>query len=247
MSYVAIKDYEGLYEINDQGVIRSRDRTVEGRDGNKYTYKGKVLAQTINKLTGYSMVSLWKGNKGSSFTVHRLLAQAFIPNPDSKEYINHIDGNKLNNALTNLEWCTPSENSKHAYAVGLSKQAKNLTDAQVYKCLKDFLAGNTLTTLAKQYNTGLTRLTINVRNLAIKLNMEDAYNAQLLVSRVSRAKAVQQKTIAIEQWSKDGLLLLNTFPSLREASKHTTARTGAISNVLANRCKSAGGFLWKLA
>jgi hypothetical protein len=68
---------------------------------------------------GYLFVSIAKDNSRKAPTVHQLVANAFIPNPDNYTCINHKDGNKLNNSVDNLEWCTPAENNKHAYSTGL--------------------------------------------------------------------------------------------------------------------------------
>lgn len=71
----------------------------------------RILATCVNKQTGYKMVHLWKDNKEKSETIHRLLAKHFIPNPDNKKYVDHIDRNKLNNCLTNLRWVNGTENN----------------------------------------------------------------------------------------------------------------------------------------
>jgi hypothetical protein len=68
-------------------------------------------------------VDLCKNGKKKTFLVHRLVATAFIPNPDNKPYINHINGNKTDNRLENLEWCTQSENMKHSYRTGLQTKS----------------------------------------------------------------------------------------------------------------------------
>lgn len=75
----------------------------------------------IRERTGYSHVTLCNGGKHHQTSIHRLVAQEFIPNPDDKPMVNHIDGDKANNRVDNLEWCTPSENMQHAYRTGLQK------------------------------------------------------------------------------------------------------------------------------
>ena len=108
-----IVGYEGLYQITESGEVYSLDRDTRGAYGVVYTRKGKKLKMCFPKK-GYPLYSLTKNGKPKTCTVHRMLAQAFIPNPDNKLFVNHLDGDKTNFNLTNLEWCTPAENMRHA-------------------------------------------------------------------------------------------------------------------------------------
>lgn len=105
MSYILdelwkqIEGYEGLYEISNYGQVRTRKNQI-------------LKANIING--GYEQVSLYSSSQKKSCLVHRLVAQAFIPNPKDKPQVNHIDGNKRNNAVTNLEWTSAKENMKHS-------------------------------------------------------------------------------------------------------------------------------------
>ena len=72
-------------------------------------------------IKGYLVAHLSKDNKAKNILVHRLVAESFIPNPNKYPCVNHIDGNKQNNNINNLEWCTHSENDLHAYKIGLRK------------------------------------------------------------------------------------------------------------------------------
>ena len=114
-----IKGYEGLYEVSDKGQVRSLDRI--NHRGTKY--KGRIL-RNRNTPNGYYAVMLSKNGIEKIYTVHRLVATTFIPNPENKEEINHKDGNKKKNILENLEWVTRSENVKHAYKTGLNPSGK---------------------------------------------------------------------------------------------------------------------------
>lgn len=90
----------------------------------------------------YLSVDLRKNGKRKTFQVHRLVAIMFIPNPENKSEVNHIDGNKLNNSVTNLEWNTTSENIKHAYQTGLSKLRKGKNSTLSKTVLQYDLQGN---------------------------------------------------------------------------------------------------------
>ena len=85
----------------------------------KTTKTGRILRQCLDNITGYYRVCLFKTDRRKRMKVHRLVAAAFIPNPDNLPFINHIDGNKLNNNVSNLEWCTAKHNSVHARRTGL--------------------------------------------------------------------------------------------------------------------------------
>ena len=106
-----IEGYEGSYEVSNLGRVRSVDRCIVMSDGRKQIKKGKMLAQ-VKRRRGqdYLSVGLWKNNRLKSCLVHRLVAKAFIPAVENKEFINHKDENQENNCVSNLEWCTALEN-----------------------------------------------------------------------------------------------------------------------------------------
>ena len=110
-----IKGYDGLYEVSNYGSIRSVDRiTCNGKK-----LKSKVFSTKAKE--NYITCRLSKNGKVKSFRIHVLVAETFIPNPENKPCVNHIDGNKQNNRVENLEWVSYSENMKHAYKKGLVK------------------------------------------------------------------------------------------------------------------------------
>lgn len=94
-----IEGYEGLYKISNLGNVKS-------------SYKNKILKPRV-KENGYLIVSLYKDKKDKKFYIHRLVASAFIPNLDKKEYVNHKNFDKRNNTVGNLEWVTRIENFRH--------------------------------------------------------------------------------------------------------------------------------------
>ena len=102
-----IQGYEGIYQVSNLGNVKSLDRlSTNGR-----RLKGKLLAKTASK--GYVKVTLTNKNMSDNRDIHRLVAEAFIPNPDNKPQVNHIDEDKTNNTVDNLEWCTAKENINH--------------------------------------------------------------------------------------------------------------------------------------
>lgn len=112
-----IKGYEGLYQVSSKGRIRSLKRTKKNKWGGIIQVKERVLANGISGQ-GYINVLLYNNGNRRTYKAHRLVAEAFISNPDNKPHVNHIDGNKENNSIENLEWCTIKENNIHAYSSG---------------------------------------------------------------------------------------------------------------------------------
>lgn len=107
-----IKGFEGIYQVSCQGNVKSVSR--KRRHGRGFLVQKEIILKLGLTHQGYQRVSL--GTKKSN-KVHRLVAEAFIPNPDNKPYVNHKDGNKANNHIDYLEWVTPLENNLHCYRV----------------------------------------------------------------------------------------------------------------------------------
>ena len=105
-----IKGYEGSYQISNLGNVKSLAKS----DGNGNRDRILNFDKDTRKNTQYSRVTLSKNGKTKRFQVHRLVAETFIPNPENKPFVNHIDNNGLNNMVTNLEWCTQTENMAHS-------------------------------------------------------------------------------------------------------------------------------------
>ena len=121
-----VEGYNNSYQISNTGNIRR-------------IYKnGNIKYLKLCIFNGYYYVSLWKNNYGKNYLVHRLVAKHFLKNYNSKPQVNHIDGNKLNNVVNNLEWCTQKENVNHAIKTGLTlnlgedNNASKLNVNQVY-------------------------------------------------------------------------------------------------------------------
>ena len=149
------KEIEGFpnYEVSDQG--RVRNKTTK-----------HILSPAIDKSTGYLKANLQKDGKGNTIAVHRLVAIAFCSGRKDGLDVNHIDGNKLNNASSNLEWCTRSENEKHAYETGLKASMKGKVGKPV-RIIETGEVFNSLTECAEA---------IGGREHTISMCLNDKYN-----------------------------------------------------------------------
>lgn len=121
MIWKPVVGFEGLYEVSNTGIVKSLFRTVKSKGGKKVVTE-KILKPRLNEW-GYEGVSLCKNGKQCDKLVHRLVAEVFI-SPFGGNQVNHIDGNKRNNRVENLEWCTGSGNMKHAYKNGLHTKVR---------------------------------------------------------------------------------------------------------------------------
>ena len=170
--WLPIEGYENLYEVSNLGRVRRLESVVNGKAGSKRKVPGKILKPRANK-NGYLMIRLSKNSIYRPCYLHRLVSSAFIPNPDKKFQVNHLDEDKTNNTVENLEWCTAKENVNYG--------------------------------------------TRNKRT----------------------AEKLQKPVLCVE--------LNQIFPSLNEAARQLGLSKGNISNVLAGRYKTTGGYHFEYA
>ncbi len=111
----AVRGYEGYYEVSISGEVRSVDRFITHSEGKYHIIKSKLMSKSL-RTDGYYMVCLHKDGVKHSPAIHRLVAETFIPNPYNLPCVDHIDGNRLNNNVDNLRWCTQSENNSFPLA-----------------------------------------------------------------------------------------------------------------------------------
>lgn len=134
-----IRDFPN-YRIHKTGLIES---CYQGKGYSVVTTDTwNVIKQVYDKSSGYMLVTLCHQGVRKNKRVHRLLMEAFVPNPLNHPHVNHIDGNKLNNCLSNLEWCTSQHNASHAAKLGLYQPSIDATRTEViqYDLKSNFIA-----------------------------------------------------------------------------------------------------------
>lgn len=128
-----VPGYIGLYQVNRDGIFRSLDRYVEfnyRRSGKKQRFvKGKILKFGFS-TKGYLQLHLSKKSVVSTLEIHRIVAKVWIPNPDNLPIVNHKNGITTDARVENLEWCTASQNMKHAYSIGLNRSSRGSSNSQ---------------------------------------------------------------------------------------------------------------------
>ena len=160
------------YQVNTLGQVRSKDKKVKSKNNSIAIKKGKLLsASNFNGYLGYKFSNQ---SKLTTVLAHILVAKAFIPNPNNLPCVNHKDGNKHNNNIDNLEWCTYSENMYHASKNKLTKTGEKhynskITDSQLIEIKEKYKTGNySHSSLAKEYNCTKQNITMILNNKSRK-------------------------------------------------------------------------------
>lgn len=117
-----VKGFEGRYQISNLGRVKSLSRLILHRSGRYLPSKEIILLPLLNGA--YPRIALYKDGASKRYSIHRLVAEAFIDNPHKKKCVNHKNGIKTDNRVENLEWVTYSENASHAFANGLTYSLK---------------------------------------------------------------------------------------------------------------------------
>lgn len=183
----AVEGYEGRYEVSNFGRVKSLERKVLVRRKNGHyinTVPEKILKPTLSVgvTGGYPTVKLMMNNKGKTVKVHRLVAQAFIPNPNNYQDVNHKDEDKTNNHISNLEWCSRRYNNEYG-----TRKKRIYSHPNFKKTMKD---------LGKKRSKPVKATNIKTGEIRIYKSMLDAekdgfYNQN--ISRVCRGKAKTHK------------------------------------------------------
>lgn len=225
-----IKSFEDYYEVSNLGNVRSKTRITN--DGK--VIKGQSLSISISR---YSTVQLYKCNKATNYMVHRLVAQAFVPNPNNLKEVNHIDGNRLNNNADNLEWCTSRQNMLHSVKAGLRQKSYR----RPVKCIETQEVFPSLSAAGRFVHTDATRITESIQThscckgytfLYVDMNVDEeqymtdaknkyeSFHGKSFMPSAKRVKCVETK---------------ETFDSLADAARHFNCNPATIkSHIQAN-------------
>jgi hypothetical protein len=240
--------------------------------GNIFNLKDKQL-KLVKSKRGYLEVNLYNQGKCTLKAVHRLVAIHFISNPENKPQVNHIDGNKLNNCVNNLEWCTNSENQKHAYKLKLqpSKEGEansntDLTNAQVDFIKQKYNSGMRISEISKELEIALSIIRNIIYGFSWKCNKvciskrddRKIKTKDSIFKMLDTREKVNSKCKGIKLLQKNEIgAIINTFTSINNASIFTKIPRKTIEAVVHCKkfynkdktkfytIKQAGGFLWE--
>lgn len=230
---IIIDNIETNYSVSENGIVRN-DNT------------NKILSQRIQQ--GYCHVGLTINGKAKSCRVHRLVAQAFIPNPENKPYVNHIDGIRSNNNVENLEWCTPKENTQHAVKTGLMLPTRERAVIQFSLEGERLAEYVSLAEAARQTGSSVEKIILCCKmqrkthnNFQWRYKEDDASSIQATEKPKTLAKKVAQLD------PKTGEIL-NIYDSMCQAAKAVGGTQSAITHVIKGdkSTKTHKGFGWKL-
>ena len=214
-------------------------------EGNVYSFKNNVCLKQYLTNSGYLSVHLCKDGKRTTCNVHRLVAITYIPRVQEKNQIDHIDTNKKNNRVDNLRWCTPKENTNNVLT--LKYRMENALRGEQHPCYGK-PHPKEASEKARQKMLGHkvseeTRKKIGDANRGRK--MSDEFRRHLSeIRKGKRLGAENVRSISVYQYDKE-FNLIKIWPAIMEASRALGISNTCISNCLAGRSKTAGGFIWK--
>jgi hypothetical protein len=239
-----IAGYEGLYQVSNMGRVRSLDRMVKGRYS-PYLQKGRVLRYSFARHAKlkYKEVTLCKSGKLKTHLIHRLVAQAFVPNLGGYDVVNHLDENTLNNKSDNLEWCTQKHNIN--YGTGLQRRsATRKIPVLQYSKNGDFLAEYPSQRDAAQATNGSFQAIgqcclghIPSSGGFIWRHKDSILPVLITVQRSTKARPILQYDLSGN--------LIAEYTSAGDAERRTGANHRQISACCGGRLKKTHGYKWK--
>ena len=224
--------YEGQetdYSVSTEGEVR--------KDTTNY-----ILSQSSQQ--DYKFVELFINGKQKRMRVHRMVALTFIDNPDNKPYVNHINGNRSDNNVENLEWVTPSENTQHAVNTGLFKSGRSRAVIQYNLNGEQMATFESASEAARQTGGSQSKITMCCRRQRDSANdyqwryYDDIQDVQKIEKKFITGKQVAQ-------CDEEGNIL-NIYPSFKEAARAVNGTSSAISRVCSGTNIRHKGYKWKL-
>lgn len=230
---IIYENYETNYSISEEGIVRN-DKT------------GRILSNSFQN--GYYSIRLSVApNVGKHFRINRLVAQAFIPNPENKQFVNHIDGDKTNNYYKNLEWVSPSENSLHAYKNGLREKTRAHAVCQYSLQGSLMMTYKTLDEAELQTKVSSSKISEVCRGRRFTAG---EFQWRYAEENIDQLPAIEQrKNISkkVAQYDLENNLIA-IYNSFREAARQIGGDEARISRVCGNvpGCKTHRGYKWKI-
>lgn len=215
---------------------------------------GEVRKDTTNRLMklqiqqGYSHVTIQINRKPKRFRVHRLVAEAFIPNPDGKPYVNHIDGNRQNNSVTNLEWVTPAENTRHAVDTGLMLPTRERAVVQFSLDGEKIAEYVSISAAARETNSKNEKICLCCQLQREQYNGYQWRYKNECGEKLQKIKEYTTKPKKVAQINPKTGEVIAIYDSMTQAAKAVDGTQSAISHVIKGdkQTKTHKGFGWKL-
>lgn len=244
-------------------------RDVPEFEGYRVSSLGRIYSLKHNKIRvlcpnrkGYLGLGLYKNGKVYTKVVHRLVAKAFIPNPENKPQINHKSGIKSNNRVSNLEWCDQFENMRHAFDTGLKeglpgeKNGRATLSQEIVDLIKSrYNSGEKITDISRELNINLGKLRtilygFSWKETKVKINKRDdradrteKHTQNNLISNFINSKG-SKPIVVVAQYTKEGEEL-KKFRSLNQAAIITGVPRSSIHLNIYGKASHAGGYIWK--
>ena len=240
--------YEGLYQVSNLGKVRSLTRIVERSDKTVRLRNGKMLS-LIKKSDNYISTTLFRNGKKKTVLVHRLVASAFIPNPNGFQEVNHKDENPSNNHVDNLEWCDRSYNINYG---NRNKKCILTSNSNGSKCAEVPVLQYTFDgEFVKRYSSlHEIERTIGKNYISVCYCCSGKYHYSYgyiwiyekdIDTLDERIKKIKEKRVV--QLNLEGKLI-KIWNSISEASKHLVILQTSISMCCSGKYKTSGGFKW---
>ena len=226
---IIVDGQETNYSVSDTGEVRNDVR-------------GNLL--TLQEQNGYLHVTFSVNKKSKRCRVHRLVAQAFLENPENKPYVNHKDGDRRNNNLDNLEWVTAAENTQHAVKEGLFGKGRKKPVIQYSMDGERMMTFPSITEAAKQTGSSAAKITLCCQRKRHSTNdyqwryADDYQDVEKIEKKWFSGKKVAQYD---DNWN-----LIAVYPSYCAAARAIDGDEGAISRICSGTNQRHHGFRWKL-